>query len=364
MSSTKAQIEALVAQYFDPLIYQPGGQPGPNLSPGGVCGIYYGGTNYYFNRGYINANGDAPNQDTVFGIGSVTKVFTTSILGQQGAPLLNDSVNAYLPPGYALTPGFQPVKFGELATFTAGLPRVPPQGEQTSQTQFVQDINSFSPPKGLPSPNVYSNMSIGFLGQIVLAMDGFSGWDGAATQAWYQAKLFDALSMNHTGFPAITDANHQESEPYYYKSGAKNPYQIGQYEGWCPWGTAGRVYSTARDMIRFIKANVGESVVNKQPVPQTILDGMATAQTPWPASQTGNVRQALAWVTINANGPYPYSHKNGGLNGVSAELTVCPSLKLGVVFLRNLHQFPAPDAAVKGLTEGLIAMATGGVGQR
>ena len=52
------------------------------------------------------------------------------------------------------------------------------------------------------------------------------------------------------------------------------------------------------------------------------------------------------------------------LNGVSAELTVCPSLKLGVVFLRNLHQFPAPDAAVKGLTEGLIAMATGGVGQR
>ena len=66
-------------------------------------------------------------EDTLFEFGSITKVMTANILAQladEGVVALDDSVNAYLP---AELQGVQwePVTLANLATHSAGLPRLP-----------------------------------------------------------------------------------------------------------------------------------------------------------------------------------------------------------------------------------------------
>src|SRR5688572_11691247 len=71
----------------------------------------------------------AVNGDTVFEIGSVTKVFTSLLLAdsvQRGEVALTDPVAQYLPPGTKVPErGGKKITLQDLATHTSALPRLP-----------------------------------------------------------------------------------------------------------------------------------------------------------------------------------------------------------------------------------------------
>lgn len=352
---TPYDIQQLIDAHFAPLIYQTGLPPSGDRAPGGVCGIYYEGETYYQPLGMIDTSGTPPDENTIFGIGSVTKVLTTSIVGQQSDTVLKSAVKPYLPPGYGLMPGEEEVTFADLATFTGGInPSAPPgKFDNCTQAEFQAFINTMDPDR-IPSANQYSDSSIGFLAQIVMGMAGYTTFTADTTGVWFSDNLLTALSMTRTGTWRPPFNADWASYAFNFADGA---YQPVSYEPWVPWGAAGRVYSTCADMMNFVQANVGVSQIGGKTISQTILDGMQTAQEPWaPPEGNGYWRQAFAWMIFkSAKKGVKFCGKAGGVTGVNSFITVCKDEKLGVVILTNMRG-TFPETAAKAITEGLIAL--------
>lgn len=80
--------------------------------------------------GSARADGTAPDEHTVFEIGSVTKTFTATVLAhmvETGQVALEDPVQNYLPEGITLArTDERPITLEDLATQRSGLPRMPP----------------------------------------------------------------------------------------------------------------------------------------------------------------------------------------------------------------------------------------------
>jgi len=359
MPASQAKIAALVDAYFKPLIYQ-GQTSDAAKAPGGICGVFYQGQTWYFPYGFINEDHAAPDENTVFGIGSVTKTLTTSILGQQPSLFLAN-VNDYLPPGYKLSAGMADLNFQELATFTSGIPTYPSAqygGDQACAEQFIQFINAVDP-AALPAPNVYSDSSIGLLGQLLMYKDEFEIFNRANATAWYKANLLDALSMNSTFAMPAAGPGKNWSLAYSFTN-EKDPYVPIDYAKWKAWGTAGRIFSTCSDMINFVQANCGVNEIAGKVVSENILEGMERAQqnnVP-PIKTKFGKDQAFAWVLFNTDpdGSTTFCGKDGGVAGVSSYVTACPGQQLGVVFLTNNQYVPVNSPAIN-LTQALISMA-------
>lgn len=349
----RQQVERIVDRHAKPLVQQKGSKPSVKQAPGGIVGVYINGETFYFPYGRIDDAGTAPTKDTIFGIGSITKTFTTSILGQR-QELFNKSVSeGPLPPGYKLQPEEAPVTFEQLATFTGGIVPSAPQtcGKKNQpvcdQARFVTFINERRPKDGkLPTPDRYSDSSVGFLGQILMYRDGDHDFGAPEATRWFDEHLFSHVGMDHTSHPPKTDSEHRLSDAYAY---GKGKYVRVRYAGWVPWGTAGRMFSTAEDMTRFIMANVGVSTIDGRKVPEKILEGMAQALFPrTPLSSQPPLWQAFAWDVW----PEDFSTRSrirgkaGGIDGVSAYVSVNPELQYGVIILLNKDHVYPKDATL------------------
>jgi CubicO group peptidase (beta-lactamase class C family) len=168
----------------------------------------------FFSYGLANAASGQPfGPNLAFEIGSVTKVFTTNLLGQeiyhkqQG---LNDPLSAFPVQLGSFKPLTREVTLEQLADFTAGLPDLAPlckdspmvpgclkSDRPTPDVYTAQDFLKFfqntvpknyqytkSPPvASLPAPYFYSDFSIGLLGLILggnpnvpLSNQALNGW--------------------------------------------------------------------------------------------------------------------------------------------------------------------------------------------
>jgi CubicO group peptidase (beta-lactamase class C family) len=90
----------------------------------------------------------APDANTIFELASVTKVFTTAILGMRvasGDLDVNALVDPYMPHRYHLLLNEQGVTFQQLATFTGGFSWDDPpgfkNGERYTQSAFIEQVN-------------------------------------------------------------------------------------------------------------------------------------------------------------------------------------------------------------------------------
>ena len=96
---------------------------------GVAVGVGHEGRTWTFGRGRIGADGsDRPAPDTIFEIGSISKVFTATLLAvmvEEGTVALDDPVDRYLPEGVRLPVRGRPITLVDLATHSSGLPRLP-----------------------------------------------------------------------------------------------------------------------------------------------------------------------------------------------------------------------------------------------
>jgi len=160
----QVNVEQIVAQKVQPILPE-------NGKGGGVAvAVRMNGTTSFFNYGFANnAQNRRVTEDSIFNLGSVGKVFATTLLAQavkQGELSLDDPVAKYVT---ELQRGddIRRVTLGQLASHTSGLPRVPQQYEHWHRgnytwPDFVRFLNSWkADPKHEPGQQyLYSNAAM------------------------------------------------------------------------------------------------------------------------------------------------------------------------------------------------------------
>ncbi|HZE71862.1 MAG TPA: serine hydrolase [Pyrinomonadaceae bacterium] len=320
----QVNVEQIVAQKVQPILPQ-------NGKGGGVAvAIRMDGKTSFFNYGFAN---DAENRrvtaDSIFNLGSVGKVFATTLLAQavkQGELSLDDPVAKDVT---ELQRGgdIRRVTLGQLASHTSGLPRVPQQYERWHRGRykwpdFVRFLNSWKAgPNHEPGQQyLYSNAAM------VLLRVALERRFNTRFAALMHQRLTGPLGMTSTALPLPRDLLGRAVQGY---SPTGQPSgRPGEEGGTFEWPGSGQIYSSSRDMATFMAANLGEL-----PEHRPIENAMALAQQPV-FTASPRLKLGLAWQNVPA-GNFTIIDKNGGLNNTSTYIGFAPQRKLGVVILVN-----------------------------
>jgi len=263
---------------------------------------------------------------SVFEIGSITKVFTGSVLADmilKGEVSLDDPVQAFLPPGVTVPSrnGLE-ITLGMLSEQNSGLPGMPdnfnPENWSNPFADYrAEDLYEFLSGYELerdPGESFeYSNLGVGLLGH-ALALHA-----GRSYEAVVRDRILNPLGMTHTGV-VLT--------PWMVEHLA-----LGHREGGgvvCNWDLdalagAGALRSTAEDMLKFLDAAL-------DPETGPIHRAMAYAQEE--RADAGSMRIGLNWITQPA-GDHRLVWHNGGTGGYRTYMGLIPERGIGVVVLTN-----------------------------
>jgi D-alanyl-D-alanine-carboxypeptidase/D-alanyl-D-alanine-endopeptidase len=266
--------------------------------------------------------------NTVFEIGSATKVFTALLLAdmvEHGEISLDDPVSKYLPASVKV-PGRKDrqITLLDLATHTSGLPRLPdnltptnannPYADYTVE-QMYAFLSGYVLTRDIGAEYEYSNLGAGLLGHI-LARKAGTNYETLVTQ-----RICRPLGMSNTritlspGMKARLAVGHAAAgEP------AAN-WDLPTLAG------AGALRSTANDLLKFLAANLGLAKAD-------LFPAMQLAQKPRHAAMSTNVDIGLGWHISKKYGTEIVWH-NGGTGGYHSFLGFDPRKKRGVVVLVN-----------------------------
>jgi serine-type D-Ala-D-Ala carboxypeptidase/endopeptidase len=282
--------------------------------------------------------------DTVFDLGSVTKVFTALALSdmvQRGEVALNDPAQKYLPADVHLhTYGDKQVTLADLATHTAGFPSHPPNLDASDPKQALgypadllyQFLSSYVPTRAPGTHYEYSSVGYGLLGEVLTRKAGRSYED------LLKDRITHPLGMNDT---AITpDAALLARTPVGYDSRlvpvAHDHFQV--------LGSAGALRSTTNDLLTFLEAVLGYRKAPLAPAMEAMVRTRRPGGTPPPSmgSRPGVTQVALGW-NIYTDGPREIVWKNGSVPGFRAFIGYDQATRLGVVALINAQTAAGAD---------------------
>jgi beta-lactamase class C len=337
----QATIEKMAWQSIQPAMERYG-------IPGMAVGIVIGKRQYVCNYGVASKATARPvTNTTLFEIGSVSKTFTATLASYAQVTdrlSLSDSAGKHLP---SLRGGsFDRVSLLNLATHTSGgLPLQVPDGI-TSNDQLMKYLQSWKPAYPAGTYRLYSNVGVGMLGMITAkSMNG----DFAALM---QDKVLQALGMNNT-FYVVPQSRAEDYAQGYTKADAPIRMAAGVLAP-----EAYGVRSTARDMLRFVEANMG--TLDIDPTLQAAITNTHTG-----CYRVGPMTQDLVWeqyhypvelkdllagnstkVSGEANPateidpPLPPQkdaliNKTGSTNGFAAYVAFIPQERIGIVLLAN-----------------------------
>jgi len=319
----QGNVEQVVRKKIQPILPKGGG--------GGVAvAVRMDGNTQFFNYGMAD---DAQNRpvtaDSIFNLGSVGKVFATTLLAQavrQSELSLDDPVAKYVT---ELQRGgdIRRITLGQLASHTSGLPRVPQQYEtwhrgRYTWPDFVRFLNSWkTDPKHEPGQQyLYSNAAM------VLLRVALERRFNTRFATLMHQRLTGPLGMISTALPLPRDLLGRAVQGY--GSTGRPIGRPGMEGGTFKWPGSGQIYSSSRDMAIFLAGNLGEL-----PDHRPIENAMALAQQP--VFTVGpRLKLGLAWQNVPA-GNFTIIDKNGGLPNTSTYVGFAPQRKLGVVILVN-----------------------------
>src|SRR6476659_1093838 len=321
-AGAQVNVEQIVAEKIRPILPE-------NGKGGGVAvAVRMNGKTRFFNYGFANdARKERVTADSIFNLGSVGKVFATTILAEavkRGQLSLDDPVAKYVT---ELQRGgdIRRVTLGELASHTSGLPRVPQQYEHWHRgkytwSDFVRFLNSWKAgPNHEPGQQyLYSNAAI------VLLRVALERRFNTRFATLLHQRLTGPLGMTSTALPVPRDSLGRTVQGY--GPGGSPIGQPAEEQGTFKWPGAGQIYSSSRDMSAFLAANMGELAGHG-----AIENAMAFAQQPV-FTVSPRLKLGLAWQNVSG-GNLLIVDKNGGLNNTSTYIGFAPQRKLGVVIL-------------------------------
>lgn len=282
--------------------------------------------------------------DTVFDLGSITKVFTALVLSemiQRGEVALDDPVQEYLPADVHLhTHGGKEVTLADLATHTAGFPSRPTNLDPSDPKQALgypadllyQFLSTYIPTRDPGTYYQYSSVGYGLLGEVLTRKTGRS------YEELLKERVTQPLGMNDT---VITpNAAMLARTPVGYDSRllpvAHDHFRV--------LGSAGALRSTTNDLLRFLEAVLGYRKTPLAPAMAAMVRTRRPGGTPPPfkGSQPGATQVALGW-NILTDGSREIVWKNGSVSGFRAFMGYEPTARLGVVALINAQTAVGAD---------------------
>jgi len=334
---TEGEIRALLTERID--------QQRQNV--GIVVGLVDDHGRRFVSRGSFSVNDARPvGNDTVFEIGSTTKVFTSTILAdmvRKGEVSLDDPVAKYLPAEVKMPQrGGKQITLVDLATHTSGLPRMPtnmaikdfsnPYVDYTVANLF-QFLSSHELARDIGVQFEYSNLGAGLLGQ---ALSRRAGMD---YEALVRARVTGPLGMENTRIALSPEMKSRLAVGHNAMRQPVANWDLGALAG------AGALRSDARDMLTFIAAHLGlvESLLSPA------MAAMTKVRRPGPNSE---MEVVLAWLVVKREGHEIFWH-NGGTGGYRCFMGYDPQARAGVVVLSNM----ATPAGVDDIGMRLLVQA-------
>ncbi|WP_190811681.1 serine hydrolase [Flagellimonas sp. S3867] len=295
----------------------------PNKAQISIAIISNGKANYF---GIIKENDSVltiENYNKVFEIGSITKVFTTTILADfvvEGKVGLDDDINDFL--DFTIKDNVK-ISFKQLATHTSGLPRLP-EGLSSPSLDLTNPYKEYDEEElkldlskklvMIANPGTkseYSNLGVGLLGFVLSKIDNSTYGD------LVQTKIFDRYRMGNstTVRPNIKDR---------LIIGINDTGQeVSNWDMSILMG-AGGILSTTEDLTKFAIAHFDDS--NK------VLGLTRTSF----HKATDDFSTGLAWGIVKVESGATWYWHNGGTGGYTSSMIIDTETDNGVIILSNI----------------------------
>jgi len=234
---------------------------------GFVVGVIDGDTTLVRGYGTLERGKDgAPTGDTLYEIGSISKVFTGLLLAdavERGLCKLDDPVQQFLPEGVTLRKWRdQPVLLWHLSTHTSGLPRLAGMEGGDDRNPYAH-FDEAHLHEALGEANVrwepgtkyeYSNLAVGLLGYVLGRMNGGASYDELLTQ-----RLTGPLQMRDTAVVLSPALRERLAPPHDGEGDPAQTWDLAMLAG------AGGIRSSVHDMVKFARLQLapGDSPLAK-----------------------------------------------------------------------------------------------------
>jgi CubicO group peptidase (beta-lactamase class C family) len=264
--------------------------------------------------------------DSVFEIGSITKVFTAILLAdmaERGEVALDDPIAKYLPSNVRVPErSGRKITLIDLSTQTSGLPRLPdnlkpanmanPYADYTVERLY--DFLSRHELRRDPGELFeYSNLGVGLLGH-VLALRA-----GKPYAALVKDRILDPLDMDHTAITFTPWMTEHLAKGHDQKGNVVANWDVGVL------GAAGALRSTMNDMLKFARANLQTRGRLQQVMQRTHVSRA-------PAGKEMSI--GMNWIIRSRDGQDVVWH-NGGTGGYRTWLGFDKKRGLAAVVLTN-----------------------------
>lgn len=266
--------------------------------------------------------------NTVFEIGSVTKVFTALLLADlvhSGEVALMDPVAKYRPSGFRV-PGRdgRSITLVDLATHTSGLPFMPdwPSGADAtahSDADINRFLSGYQLPHGVGVQWQYSNLGYWLLS------DALAFREGTNYESLLRKRILEPLQLVDTRFslsPAMQDRLAIGHDAASQPSPAFS--SIPQYS---LMAAAGGLYSTVDDLLTLLSVAMH---YEGSPLAAAFALSVDTRRSKSPSDGT----QALGWNLSGKDRETLVFH-DGGTFGYASCIVWSPARRMGVVVLSN-----------------------------
>lgn len=295
-----------------------------------AIGTYDNGEKNFYSFGVKSlVEGGEIDENTMFEIGSITKVFTTTALAHlhlNGEVSLEDDLQSHFSQK-AKIPSYNGIhiKLKHLANHTSSLPREPDNMNTKDEDTYFKDytiqnfytfINSYQVTKPIGNAGAYSNLGMGILGFVLKESQ-------RKTYAeLIQDQVLKPLNMMHTAV-RFEDVDTDNIAYGYVGNQKKTEWFFSEvFEG------AGVLKSNMSDMMRFLEAQLANR--NDQLHHAIRLTHEKTAPSEIPGSNIG-----LGWVITTLNDGQQVWWHNGGTLSYNTFIGFNKETGKGVVVLMN-----------------------------
>lgn len=267
------------------------------------------------------------NENTVFEIGSITKAFTGTLLAEavkRGEVKLDDPVSKFLPSTVKMpTRGGREITLLDLATHVSALPRLPgnfaPKDNQNPYADYTVEqmydfLSKFALTRDIGAQYEYSNLGMGLLGHILSLRAKMSYED------LVKMRILKPLGMDNTTITLSPELKSRTAQGFDADGEASALWDLPTLAG------AGALRSTAKDMAKFVAANLNLTKTNLADVFGAAHKSQRDAG--------GKMKIGLGWHILAGSTGEIIWH-NGGTGGFRSFAGFNTTQKLGIVVLTN-----------------------------
>jgi D-alanyl-D-alanine-carboxypeptidase/D-alanyl-D-alanine-endopeptidase len=272
--------------------------------------------------------------DTIFEIGSITKVFTSLVLADmvsRNQVALDDPAAKYLPENVKLPErGGKSITLLDLSTHTSGLPRLPgnlkPKNLRNpyagySVDDLYQFLSGYTLPRDPGSEFEYSNLGGGLLGHLLAYRAGTD------YESLIGSRITRPLNMQDTGITLSSSMKQRMATGHNSTLAPVPNWDLPTLAG------AGALRSSANDMLTFLEAFLGYKESSLAPAMKAMLEVRRPA---------GKIEIGLGWLISSTDGREIAWH-NGGAGGFRSFVGYDPQARTGVVVLSNAFTLSGVD---------------------